>query len=116
MLPDVGSKQCINIWFSFLTLVSLEWVSVDENAIFSVCFFMLFLLNHEIKAERSQTLILFCDVQFSILYMMLLDFISSALENSGPIATEVLSQLSLYQILFNASKEPPIMVHICFRV
>jgi hypothetical protein len=34
MLPDVGSKQCINIWFSFLTLVSLEWVSVDENAIF----------------------------------------------------------------------------------
>jgi piezo-type mechanosensitive ion channel component 1/2 len=68
---------------------------------------MLFLLNHEINAEQSQTLILFCEVQFSILYMMLLDFISSALENSSPIATEVLSQLGLYQILFNDNSSRP---------
>lgn len=54
---------------------------------------MLFLLSHEIKMEQRQTLILFCEVHFAILYILQLDLISKALENCGPIATEVLSQL-----------------------
>jgi piezo-type mechanosensitive ion channel component 1/2 len=71
--------------------------AIDEYAnIFSVCFFMLFLLSHEIKTEQRQTLILFCEVHFSILYILQLDLISKALENCGPIATEVLSQLGWY--------------------
>ncbi|KAF3336299.1 piezo-type mechanosensitive ion channel isoform X3 [Carex littledalei] len=60
-----------------------------------MCFFMLFLLSHEIKTEQRQTLILFCELHFSILYILQLDLISKALENCGPIATEVLSQLGL---------------------
>lgn len=60
---------------------------------------MLFLLSHEIKTEQRQTLILFCEVHFSILYILQLDLISKALENCGPIAKEVLSQLGWYLLL-----------------
>ncbi|KAJ4772325.1 piezo-type mechanosensitive ion channel component [Rhynchospora pubera] len=60
-----------------------------------MCFFMLFLLSHEIRTELRQTLILFCEVHFSILYILQLDLVSKALENWGPVATEVLSQLGL---------------------
>ncbi|KAJ3671637.1 hypothetical protein LUZ60_007716 [Juncus effusus] len=60
-----------------------------------MCFFMLFLLSHEVGTQLRQTLILFCEVHFSILYILQLDLVSKAVEKSASFETEVLSQLGL---------------------
>lgn len=62
----------------------------------SVCFFLLFLVNHSINKRLRQFLVLFCEVHFSILYILQLDLVSSALERSGSLMMEVLSQLGVF--------------------
>jgi hypothetical protein len=52
-------------------------------------------VNHSIDKRLRQILVLFSEVHFSILYILQLDLVSSALERSGSLTMEVLSQLGL---------------------
>lgn len=64
----------------------------------SVCFFLVFLVNHSINKRLRQFLVLFCEVHFSILYILQLDLVSNALECSGPLMMEVFSQLGAHSV------------------
>ena len=64
----------------------------------SVCFFLVFLVNHSINKRLRQFLVLFCEVHFSILYILQLDLVSNALERSGSLMMEVLSQLGAHSM------------------
>jgi hypothetical protein len=59
-----------------------------------------FLVNHSIDKRLRQILVLFCEVHFSILYILQLDLVSSALERSGSLTMEVLSQLGAHSFFF----------------
>lgn len=80
-----------------ITLMLLFLLVVKPGFIHAVymCFFLVFLLNHSIKKGLRQILVLFCEAHFSILYILQLDLVSSALERSGSLTMEVLSQLGL---------------------
>jgi hypothetical protein len=65
-----------------------------------VCFFLVFLVNHSINKRLRQFLVLFCEVHFSILYILQLDIVSNALERSGSLMMEALSQLGAHSVSF----------------
>ncbi|THU72853.1 hypothetical protein C4D60_Mb04t16600 [Musa balbisiana] len=54
-------------------------------SLISVCFFLVFLLSHSISKKMRQALIIFCEVHFSLLYILQLDLISKSLERSGSL-------------------------------
>ncbi|CAL9756267.1 unnamed protein product [Musa acuminata subsp. burmannicoides] len=62
-----------------------------------MCFFLVFLLSHSISKKMRQALIIFCEVHFSLLYILQLDLISKSLERSGSLTLVILSQLGLPQ-------------------
>ncbi|XP_072996398.1 piezo-type mechanosensitive ion channel homolog isoform X2 [Typha latifolia] len=80
-----------------ITLALLFLLVMKPGFIHAVymCFFLLFLLSHSIGRKLRQILILFCEVHFSVLYVLQLDLISNAVKHSGPLTTEILSQLGL---------------------
>ncbi|XP_062211094.1 piezo-type mechanosensitive ion channel homolog isoform X1 [Phragmites australis] len=80
-----------------ITLTLLFLLVMKRGFIHAVymCFFLVFLANHSINKRLRQILVLFCEVHFSILYILQLDLVSSALERSGSLTMEVLSQLGL---------------------
>ncbi|CAL4963575.1 unnamed protein product [Urochloa decumbens] len=80
-----------------ITLTLLFLLVMKRGFIHAVymCFFLVFLVNHSIDKRLRQILVLFCEVHFSILYILQLDLVSSALERSGSLTMEVLSQLGL---------------------
>ncbi|XP_044976085.1 piezo-type mechanosensitive ion channel homolog isoform X2 [Hordeum vulgare subsp. vulgare] len=80
-----------------ITLILLFLLVMKPGFIHAVymCFFLVFLVNHSIKKRLRQFLVLFCEVHFSILYILQLDLVSNALERSGSLVMEVFSQLGL---------------------
>uniref|UniRef100_A0ACD5VI83 Uncharacterized protein n=1 Tax=Avena sativa TaxID=4498 RepID=A0ACD5VI83_AVESA len=80
-----------------ITLVLLFLLVMKPGFIHAIymCFFLVFLVNHSINKRLRQFLVLFCEVHFSILYILQLDIVSNALEHSGSLMMEVLSQLGL---------------------
>ncbi|VAH76351.1 unnamed protein product [Triticum turgidum subsp. durum] len=80
-----------------ITLMLLFLLVMKPGFIHAVymCFFLVFLVNHSINKRLRQFLVLFCEVHFSILYILQLDLVSNALECSGPLMMEVFSQLGL---------------------
>lgn len=65
-------------------------------SLISVCFFLVFLLSHSISKKMRQALIIFCEVHFSLLYILQLDLISKSLERSGSLTLVILSQLGRF--------------------
>lgn len=80
-----------------ITLMLLFLLVMKPGFIHAVymCFFLVFLVNHSISKRLRQFLVLFCEVHFSILYILQLDLVSNALERSSSLTMEVLSQLGL---------------------
>lgn len=80
-----------------ITLMLLFLLVMKPGFIHAVymCFFLVFLVNHSINKRLRQILVLFCEVHFSVLYILQLDLVSNALERSGSLIMEVLSQLGL---------------------
>ncbi|KAL6989616.1 hypothetical protein U1Q18_015367 [Sarracenia purpurea var. burkii] len=56
---------------------------------------MIYLLSHNISRRIRQYLILLCEAHFALKYILQLNLISKALEQSGSLALEILSQLGL---------------------
>ncbi|XP_039810070.1 piezo-type mechanosensitive ion channel homolog isoform X2 [Panicum virgatum] len=80
-----------------ITLTLLFLLVMKRGFIHAVymCFFLVFLVNHSIDKRLRQILVLFSEFHFSILYILQFDLVSSALERSGSLTMEVLSQLGL---------------------
>ncbi|KAK3164410.1 hypothetical protein QOZ80_1AG0017640 [Eleusine coracana subsp. coracana] len=80
-----------------ITLTLLFLLVMKRGFIHAVymCFFLVFLVNHSINKRLRQILVLFCELHFAILYILQLDLVASALERSGSLSMEVLSQLGL---------------------
>ncbi|KAI3800979.1 hypothetical protein L1987_29079 [Smallanthus sonchifolius] len=60
-------------------------------------FFFLYLLSHDISDKVRQTLLLLCEIHFALLYSLQITLMSQALEKSGSLSLEILSQLGLYE-------------------
>ncbi|KAK9055797.1 hypothetical protein SSX86_026882 [Deinandra increscens subsp. villosa] len=60
-------------------------------------FFFLYLLSHNISKKVRQTLLLLCEVHFALLYSLQITPVSQALEKSGSLSLEILSQLGFYE-------------------
>ncbi|XP_051209733.1 piezo-type mechanosensitive ion channel homolog isoform X2 [Lolium perenne] len=83
-------SRTITLMLLFLLVMKPGFI----NAVY-MCFFLVFLVNHSINRRLRQFLVLFCELHFSILYILQLDLVSNALERSGSLMMEVLSQLGL---------------------
>lgn len=55
-------------------------------------FFMVYLLSHSISIKIRQVLILFCEIHFTLLYILQLNLISNMLERCGSLIQMILSQ------------------------
>ncbi|XP_023749583.2 piezo-type mechanosensitive ion channel homolog [Lactuca sativa] len=64
------------------------------HAIYMI-FFFLYLLSHNISNKVRHVLLLLCELHFALLYSLQITLVSQALEKSGSITMEVLSQLGL---------------------
>nr|XP_043619300.1 piezo-type mechanosensitive ion channel homolog [Erigeron canadensis] len=65
------------------------------HAIYMI-FFFLYLLSHDIGNKVRQTLLLLCEIHFALMYSLQITLISQALEKSGSISLEILSQLGFH--------------------
>ncbi|XVF57384.1 hypothetical protein PTKIN_Ptkin06aG0200900 [Pterospermum kingtungense] len=61
-----------------------------------MAFFLIFLLSHSVGRKPRQCLILLCEAHFTLLYLLQLNLISTALEKKGSIAGKILSQLGSF--------------------
>ncbi|KVI12497.1 Piezo family [Cynara cardunculus var. scolymus] len=66
------------------------------HAIYMI-FFFFYLLSHDIGNKVRQTLLLLCEIHFALLYSLQITPIYRALEKSGSISREILSQLGLHE-------------------
>lgn len=66
------------------------------HAIYMI-FFFLYLLSHDIGNKVRQTLLLLCEIHFALLYSLQITPIWKALEKSGSVSREILSQLGLHE-------------------
>ncbi|PWA88896.1 hypothetical protein CTI12_AA084740 [Artemisia annua] len=66
------------------------------HAVYMV-FFFLYLLSHDISNKVRQTLLLLCEIHFAFLYSLQITPVSQALEKSGSLSLEILSQLGFYE-------------------
>ncbi|KAI4301305.1 hypothetical protein L6164_034596 [Bauhinia variegata] len=80
-----------------LTLIFL--IALKPGVIHAVymIFFLIYLLSHNISRKLRQALILLCELHFSLLYILQINLISTALEKKGSISMEVLMQLGLLE-------------------
>ncbi|KAI7757816.1 hypothetical protein M8C21_027175, partial [Ambrosia artemisiifolia] len=62
------------------------------HALYMVYFF-LYLLSHDIGNKVRHTLLLLCELHFALLYSLQITLVSQALEKSGSLSLEILSQL-----------------------
>ncbi|KAG0452569.1 hypothetical protein HPP92_025233 [Vanilla planifolia] len=60
-----------------------------------IIFFLLYLLSHSVRRKIQRTLVLFCEMHFSLLYVLRLKLIAHALEQTGSLTMWILSLLGL---------------------
>lgn len=56
-------------------------------------FFLIYLLSNAINYKLRQAIILLCEAQFSLQFILQLDLISKTLDQKGSYAFQILSQL-----------------------
>ncbi|CAA6654163.1 unnamed protein product [Spirodela intermedia] len=64
------------------------------HAVYGILF-MVYLLSHSISIKIRQILILFCEIHFTLLYILKLNLISNMLERCGSLIQMILSQSGL---------------------
>jgi len=62
---------------------------------FPVIFFLVYLLSHNVSRKMRQALILLCEIHFSLLYVLQINLISTALEKKGSLSMEIVMQLGI---------------------
>ncbi|KAL5701585.1 hypothetical protein ACHQM5_026906 [Ranunculus cassubicifolius] len=84
------SSRAITVALLFLLAMKPGFI----HAVYMV-FFLIFLLSHKINRSVRQSLVLLCETNFALLYILRLDIVSKFLEEKGPLPGEILLQLGL---------------------
>lgn len=85
-------------FYSVVYHVTVSYASllISFNSIcFSVIFFLIYLLSHNVSRTIRQALILLCEIHFALLYVLQINLISAALEKKGSVTMEVVMQLGM---------------------
>ncbi|XP_027363086.1 piezo-type mechanosensitive ion channel homolog isoform X4 [Abrus precatorius] len=90
-----GLRKCSRA--IMLTLIFL--IAIKPGFIHAVymIFFLMYLLSHNVSRKMRQALILLCEIHFSLLYVLQINLISTALERKGSLSLEVVMQLAIVQ-------------------
>ncbi|KAK4788023.1 hypothetical protein SAY86_019342 [Trapa natans] len=90
-----GLRKCSRA----ITLALIFLVAMRPGFIHAVymTFFLVYLLSHGINRRIRQSLILLCEAHFALIYVLRISMISEALETSGSLSREILSQLGLLE-------------------
>ncbi|XP_022719322.1 piezo-type mechanosensitive ion channel homolog [Durio zibethinus] len=81
-----------------MALLFLFLIALNPGLIHALymTFFLIFLLSHTVGRKIRQCLILLCEAHFTLLYILQLNLISTALEKKGSITVKILSQLGSF--------------------
>ncbi|XP_073222018.1 piezo-type mechanosensitive ion channel homolog isoform X3 [Cicer arietinum] len=88
-----GLRKCSHT--IILTLIFL--IAIRPGLIHAVymIFFLLYLLSNALDGKLRQAVILLCEAQFALQFILQLDFISKTLDQKGSYAFQILSRLGL---------------------
>ncbi|CAJ2631584.1 unnamed protein product [Trifolium pratense] len=88
-----GLRKCSHA--IILTLIFL--IAIRPGLIHAVymIFFLIYLLSNAINGKLRQAVILLCEAQFALQFILRLDLISKTLDQKGSFAFQILSQLGL---------------------
>ncbi|XP_027936634.1 piezo-type mechanosensitive ion channel homolog isoform X1 [Vigna unguiculata] len=88
-----GLRKCSRaIMLALIFLIALKPGFI--HAVYMI-FFLMYLLTHNVSRKIRQALILLCEIHFSLLYVLQINLISTALEKKGSLSMEVVTQLGL---------------------
>nr|KYP71537.1 Protein FAM38B [Cajanus cajan] len=88
-----GLRKCSRaIMLSLIFLIAIKPGFI--HAVYMI-FFLMYLLSHDVSRKIRQALILLCEIHFSLLYVLQINLISTALEKKGSVSMEVVMQLGL---------------------
>ncbi|KAL3033583.1 hypothetical protein AAZX31_02G143700 [Glycine max] len=88
-----GLRKCSRA----IMLTLIFFIAIKPGFIHAVymIFFLMYLLSHDVSRKMRQALILLCEIHFSLLYVLQINLISTALEKKGSLSMEVVMQLGL---------------------
>ncbi|RDX99269.1 Piezo-type mechanosensitive ion channel-like protein, partial [Mucuna pruriens] len=88
-----GLRKCSRaIMLALIFLIAIKPGFI--HAVYMI-FFLMYLLSHNVSRKIRQALILLCEIHFSLLYVLQINLISTALEKKGSVSMEVVMQLGL---------------------
>ncbi|GAU11556.1 hypothetical protein TSUD_345470 [Trifolium subterraneum] len=80
---------------SVLSRITDQGQLTAYESIVEVIFFLIYLLSNAINGKLRQAIILLCEAQFALQFILRLDLISKTLDQKGSFAFQILSQLGL---------------------
>ncbi|XP_017436238.1 piezo-type mechanosensitive ion channel homolog isoform X2 [Vigna angularis] len=88
-----GLRKCSHA----AVLILIFLISIRSGIVHAVymIFFLIYLLSHAIDCKLHRAIILLCEAQFAVQFILQLDLISKTLDQKGSYAFEILSQLGL---------------------
>ncbi|KAK7332943.1 hypothetical protein VNO80_29700 [Phaseolus coccineus] len=88
-----GLRKCSHA----VVLILIFLIAIRSGIVHAVymVFFLIYLLSHTIDCKLHQAIILLCEAQFAIQFILQLDLISKTLNQKGSYAFQILSQLGL---------------------
>ncbi|XP_025982938.2 piezo-type mechanosensitive ion channel homolog [Glycine max] len=88
-----GLRKCSHT----VVLILIFIIAIRSGIVHAVymIFFLIYLLSNAINYKLRQAIILLCEAQFSLQFILQLDLISKTLDQKGSYAFQILSQLGL---------------------
>ncbi|KAK7337825.1 hypothetical protein VNO77_18412 [Canavalia gladiata] len=89
-----GLRKCSHV----VVLILIFLIAIRPGLIHAVymIFFLIYLLSNAIRCKLRQAIILLCEAQFALQFILRLDLISKTLDQKGSYALQILSQLGLF--------------------
>ncbi|KAI3979667.1 hypothetical protein MKX01_013762 [Papaver californicum] len=88
-----GLRRCSHT----ITLALIFYLAIRPGFVHAIymIFFLLFLMSHKVSRKLRQSLILLCETQFALMYILQLNMVSKALKKRGSLSMGILSQLAI---------------------
>ncbi|XP_020211265.1 piezo-type mechanosensitive ion channel homolog isoform X2 [Cajanus cajan] len=88
-----GLRKCSDV----VVLILIFLIAIRSGLIHAVymIFFIIYLLSNAFNCKLRQAIILLCEAQFALQFILQLDLISKTLDQEGSYAFQILSQLGL---------------------
>ncbi|XP_061348437.1 piezo-type mechanosensitive ion channel homolog [Gastrolobium bilobum] len=94
-----GLRKCSHA----VVLILIFLIAIRPGLIHAVymIFFLIYLLSHAINCKLRQAIILLCEAQFALQFILQLDLISKTLDQKGSYVLQILSQLGLLNHIYS---------------